>query len=85
MVVVAGLGLAGLQVQAQTRLQLMLSGVYGPGCEPYPEPHSLQCYRQPGAILEIDVESATVVSQNVIAEQPAKPGLTVTADGRYVV
>ncbi len=84
-VVVAGLGLAGVQVHAQTRIHLILSGVYGPGCEPYPEPHSLQCYRQPGAILEIDVESATVVSQTVIPEQPANPGLTVTADGRYVV
>jgi hypothetical protein len=72
---------------AQTRLQVVLSGVSGPGCTPLLEPPPVPppCERRPGQILEIDLESASIVSQNTIPERAVEPRLSVTADGRYVV
>ena len=78
--------LCGAQSSAQTRLEVILSGVNGPGCVPGPEGRPLgPCNRGPGTLLEIDVESATVTSQITIPEQAAIPRVVVTADGRYVL
>jgi hypothetical protein len=84
--VAVALLLSIVQPSAQTRIEVILSGVNGPGCVPGPEGMPLgSCNRRPGALLEIDVESASVVSQTAFPEQPAIPRVVVTADGRYVL
>lgn len=74
-------------VHAQTRVELMLSGVHGRDCvprsEPWPQPP--QCERRQGAILEVDADTGEILSETVVPERSGHPGIVATGDGRYVV
>ena len=84
--VIVGLLLSHSGLWAQSRIEVILSGVSGTGCNPRPEgPPVGVCNRAPGTLVEIDVDSARIVSQTTLPEQPASPRVIVTADGRYVL